>query len=69
MSLPAPMTAQRTAVASHQILKVNFLLRVCRYCEVEFLVGPGDVLYGDRWYHARCWVTLQAAASEASKKV
>jgi len=61
------VTAQRTAVGSHQVQKVNFLLRICRYCDVEFVVGPGDVLYGDRWHHGRCWDKLGVATLKVSK--
>jgi hypothetical protein len=54
-------------VGSRKVHNVNFLLRICRYCDVEFAVGPGDVLYGDRWHHARCWVKLGAATPKVSK--
>jgi hypothetical protein len=67
MSSPITLTAQRNAVGSQQVQKVNFLLRICRYCDLEFVVGPGDVLYGDRWHHGRCWEKLNAAAPKVSK--
>jgi hypothetical protein len=63
MTFPLELTAPRTGVGSHQAHQVNFLLRVCRYCDVEFLLGPGDVVFGDRWYHGRCWDKLKAATT------
>jgi len=66
MIFPLELTAQ-TAVRTEQVQQVNFLLRACRYCDSEFLLGPGDVLFGDGWYHGSCWSKLKAATSEASK--
>jgi hypothetical protein len=67
MTFPLELTEQGTASGSHQVQKVNFLMRICRYCDVEFQVGPGDILYGDRWYHASCWDKHKAAALQVSK--
>ncbi len=67
MTFPLELTEQRTAEGSLQVQQANFLLRACRYCDLEFLLGPGDVLHGDRWYHGRCWDKLKASTSEASK--
>ena len=67
MTPPVAVTAQQTAVGSHRVQRANFLMRICRYCDLEFAVGPGDVLYGDRWHHARCWDKMGIATSKVSK--
>jgi len=67
MPIPSGLTAQQTAVAPPQVQQANFLLRTCKYCNVEFLLGPGDTLYGDQWYHGNCWDKLRGARADVSK--
>ena len=62
------MSSQRSVVESDQVRQVNFLSQMCRDCGEEISLSAGDVLYGSRWYHARCWDKLRGAISDTSKK-
>jgi len=67
MSPPSGPTAQQTAVVQSQVRQANFLSRMCSYCDTEFLLGPGDAIYGDRWYHGDCWDKLRGKQADVSK--
>jgi hypothetical protein len=54
MSVTNGITLQST-VELAQGLEVNFLHRTCRYCKNGVTLGAGDVLFGDQWYHGKCW--------------
>jgi hypothetical protein len=49
--------------------QVNFMVRTCEHCGNEVSLGAGDVLFGDRWYHARCWELLQQLETPGGAKV
>ncbi len=46
---------ERAVVVSDDFTQVNFLVRRCEQCGGEVVLGAGDVLFGDRWYHCHCW--------------
>jgi hypothetical protein len=45
----------RPVVQPTQEIEVNYLERICEYCNTEVSLTTGDVLFGDRWYHGACW--------------
>lgn len=37
----------------------NFLIQKCTSCEKEMLVGEGDTIYGENWFHYSCWKRIE----------
>lgn len=33
----------------------GYLHKTCNFCKKDMSVGPGDTIYGDKWYHSYCW--------------
>jgi hypothetical protein len=44
--------------------QVNFLVRKCDFCGLELVVGQGDAIFGDRWYHGQCWEGIRIRTPE-----
>ena len=61
------LTAQQAVVRVGPGQQVNFLLRTCKHCDAELLLGAGDVLYGERWYHGQLLGQARSASLERSK--
>jgi hypothetical protein len=38
---------------------VGFLVQKCSSCGRSMMLGEGDTLFGERWFHGVCW-TLEA---------
>ena len=37
----------------------NYLLQICEYCKKELQLSEGDVIYGNKWYHKLCWISIK----------
>jgi hypothetical protein len=35
--------------------QVGFLVQRCSSCGRTMMVGEGDTLFGERWFHGVCW--------------
>jgi hypothetical protein len=62
----------RAVVTQTQELEVDYLQRICEYCNREVSLTTGDVLFGDRWYHGECWgnhrANVQPQTEETSER-
>jgi hypothetical protein len=58
----------RAVVRPTQDLEVNYLRRICEYCNKEISLTTGDVLFGDRWYHGECWADYRASPQHETKE-
>jgi hypothetical protein len=47
--------------ARHQAMAAGFLVQKCSSCGREMVLGEGDTLFGDKWFHGLCWA-LEAEA-------
>lgn len=39
----------------------SFLVQKCSSCGRTMVLGEGDTLFGDKWFHGLCW-TIEAEA-------
>jgi hypothetical protein len=66
MSFPRNMMEGAVVEETESAPQINFLMRKCAHCDVELALGAGDVLFGEKWYHSRCWQMIQALGPEES---
>jgi hypothetical protein len=38
-----------------QARAASFLVQKCSSCGREMVLGEGDTLFGDKWFHGLCW--------------
>jgi len=66
VSFPTGLETSHSLLESESALQVDYLTRTCDNCRMDVSLGAGDVLFGDKWYHARCWELLRSASPESS---
>ena len=37
----------------------HFLIQTCSCCNRKMELMEGDVIYGDKWFHASCWKLIK----------
>jgi len=62
VSIPTGLATQHAVLKSDSTPQVDYLIRTCDNCRMEVSLGAGDVLYGDKWYHERCWKLIRSTS-------
>ena len=42
----------------------KFRVLKCGICNGVIQLGPGDVIFGENWYHGLCWESMESSKSK-----
>ncbi len=65
MEKHAPVTLDAPSFVDYQQMSPkaeqsrNLLTQRCDSCGDSVMIDTGDVIYGGRWYHAKCWLVAR----------
>ena len=59
VTLDAPSFVDYQQVSPETEKAPNLLTQRCDSCGDSVIIDAGDVIYGGRWYHAKCWLVAR----------